>query len=129
MKTKNVRVRVKDIKQGVRVFVSHPFFGIQTVQINSKPFLGKYSPSLWAKSLSECGEQDFSLVDAGVTSGESCNDRRTFFKRKQAEEWAKKMCTDKEVVARHKAHLQSCKEFNTLRYQSPRLLTDLWWSH
>ena len=112
MKTKNVRVRVKDIKQGVQIFRSHPFFGVEEIQVKSRPYNSSLVGSLFAKSASKYGDDTFSLSDAGIMNGESYNDRRTFFKRKQAEEWAKKMKTDKAVIARHEAHLQRCKELD-----------------
>jgi len=41
MKTKNCRVRVKDIKQGITIFVSHPVYGINEYVVDSKPFIHK----------------------------------------------------------------------------------------
>jgi hypothetical protein len=109
MKTKNVKVRVKDIKQGIRVFVAHPFYGIVENKISSKPYLSAITNSLFAKAMSEYGERSFSLSDAGITPGESYNDRRTFFKRKHAQEWVNKMKTDKNVLLRHAEHERACR--------------------
>ena len=108
MKTKNTRVRVSDIKQGVRIFVSHPFFGIEEYLINNRPFVNKYTGSLFVMCEAEWGERETSLCDAGILKGEGYNDRRSFFKMKHAQEWADKMRSDPNVIARHHDHMDFC---------------------
>ena len=116
MKTKNTRVRVKDIKQGITIYVSHPVYGIDKHLIASKPYISKYVGSLFADSIKQYETWDFkdnfSLRDAGISPGEGYNGRRSFFKLKHAEEWARKMKTDPAFSARHDRHEESNKIFD-----------------
>jgi hypothetical protein len=112
MKTKNCRVRVDQIKNGVRVFTSHPVYGIDERKVIGKPFISKYGKSLFVKCYTKYGEDDFSLMDAGITAGNSYNYRRTFFKRKQAEEWAAKMKTDPGFLRQQAYHEAQCKKMD-----------------
>jgi hypothetical protein len=113
MKTKNVRVRAKDIKQGVRIFISHPFFGVEELLVAGRPYVSKYSGFIFVKAVTEYSQgHEFSLDDAGISAGESYNDRRSFFKRKHAEDWAAKMSKDPHVIDRHERHLDLCNELS-----------------
>ncbi len=49
-----------------------------------------------------------SIDDDGISSGDSRNTRKSFFKEKQAIEYMNKMKTDKRVVTSHLHHLDSC---------------------
>ena len=112
MKTKNVRVRVSDIKQGRIICVASPFYGISKYIISSRPYIHIHN-WLFFDSINEYGGKDrHSIEDAGINSGNSYNDRKTFFKLKQAKEWASKMKTNKQVITRHEKHLESCKSMN-----------------
>lgn len=51
MKTKNVKVRMQDIKQGATIYVAHPVYGINKYIIKGKPFLSKYTNSLFVKAV------------------------------------------------------------------------------
>lgn len=104
MKTKNCRVRLKDIKQGRIIYVASPEFNsINVYLIKSKPFLVdlRYSFELFIKAHpikddgklwdyydASCISCQNSLRDMGVVSN-TYNDRKTFFKRKHAEAYIK----------------------------------------
>lgn len=103
MKTKNTRVRLKDIKQGRIIYIaSGEFEYIDIYLIKSKPFL-KYSDlGLFVKAhrisdngnLSEyyddnCPSCHKSLRDMGVLNN-TYNDKKTFFKLKQAQAYIKR---------------------------------------
>lgn len=112
MKTKKCRVRVKDIKQGITIYASHPFLGIAKMKILGKPYKNKYG--LWVKVKHENGfVTEGSLRDNGITKGDSYNDRRSFFKLKHAEEWLK-MSKDEKYIKRHNDHLEWCKEMDEM---------------
>jgi hypothetical protein len=111
MKTKNVRVRLQDIKHGQTVYISHPVFGIDKVTIVGKPFVSKYTKSLFVNMLHSNGIiEDRSLLDAGVI-GDSYNGRRTFFKLKQAQEWQRKQLKCPKFIASHERHMSNCFDF------------------
>ena len=107
MKTKNVRVRIADIKHGRIIYVSHPFFGIEKYTVESRPYRKTYDLFFDVKS-PYFGGYSKSIDDCGISNGESYNDRRTFFKERQAKEWVDKMSKDPQAIARHQQHLQSC---------------------
>lgn len=109
MKTKNVRVRTKDLYYGMVVYVSHPVYGIREYQIVGKPYISKLTRAAFVEvgSMNSNGYRHaMSLDDAGIPQGESYNHRRTFRKYKHAEEWAKKMRNDKGFVAAQEKHEQ-----------------------
>ena len=116
MKTKNTRVRAKDIKQGVTIYVSHPVYGIEKRLIESKPYTNKHTGSLFVDSITQYETWDFkdnfSLNDAGISPGKGYNGRRSFFKLKHAEEWARKMKTDPAFSAQQARHEESNKIFD-----------------
>ena len=112
MKTKNVKVRVKDIKQGVTIYIAHPVYGIEKVEVTSKPYINKHTKLLFMRFRTICetwGEYEgtHSLWDAGITS--TYNDRRSFFKLKHAEEWVRKWSKDKGFIRRHAEHEERCR--------------------
>lgn len=113
MKTKNVKVRVKDIRAGVTIYTAHPVYGIRLSVVASKPFMHMgiglfYKAKVTCKSGSYV--TDNSICDDGITKGESYNYRRTFFKLKHAERWAKKMRTDPGFITQQRRHEQACGE-------------------
>lgn len=111
---KNTRVRVKDVKAGVTIYVAHPVYGIEKHVIASRPYINKNTGSLFAKfrsRLSHHSSRTFSLADAGITEGDSYNGRRAFFKRKHAVAWMEKWGKDKGFIAQHKRHEELCSEF------------------
>lgn len=116
MKTKNTRVRVKDIKHGAVLYTAHPFFGIRKTTVKSKPYMER-GIGLFFKVVRHHDDgasyiSSASVGDAGINQGNSRNDRKTFFKEKQAIEYISKMRTDKGVIARHSEHLEMCKRFD-----------------
>lgn len=119
MKTKNTRVRVKDIKHGAIIYTAHPFFGIRKSVVKSRPYMEKGIGLFFKVFVSgKYGsyESSESVSDSGISSGNSYNDRKSFFKEKQAIEYANKMKTDKGVIYRHKRHLEMCERFDTRCY-------------
>lgn len=107
MKTKNVKVRMQDIKQGVTIYVAHPVYGINKYIIKGKPFLSKYTNSLFVKASWNGYDTKFSLADAGITS--TYNDRRAFFKLKHAKTWEREWASDKGFLRRQAEHERLCK--------------------
>lgn len=92
---KNTRVRVKDIKAGVTIYVAHPVCGIKKRVIAGRPFM-RMGIGIFVKCkyrMSHDGSVYYvnhSLGDMGITKGDSYNGRRAFFKLKHAEAWADK---------------------------------------
>lgn len=117
MKTKNVKVRLEDVKAGVTMYVSHPVYGIEKHVVMGKPFLSKHTNSLFVKVKSFYGDNfedgnyvsERSLCDMGITS--LYNDRRTFFKLKHAKEWQNKWSKQEGFIRRHEQHEQWCEDF------------------
>lgn len=111
MKTKNVKVRIKDIKHGRIIYTAHPFFGIDKTIVKSKPYMvkgiGLFYNCIKVYDDYNC-DSSTSLCDNGIMSGESYNDRRSFFKEKQAIEYMNKMKTDKKVIKAQNKHEESC---------------------
>lgn len=115
MKTKNTRVRVKDIKSGRIIYTAHPFFGIRKTIVKSRPYMVKGIGLFY-----DCVEvfEDFqckseSSIDGdGINSGDSSNTIKSFFKEKQAIEYMNKMKTDKRVVTSYLHHLDSCLDYD-----------------
>jgi len=103
MKTKNTKVRIKDLHHGAIIYRSHPVYGIEQIIVRGKPYVEK-DIGLFCNCDTVLGNgyviknDSFSLNDAGITSGDSYNYRRTFKKRKQAEAWANKMRHDKGFI-------------------------------
>lgn len=102
MKTKNTRVRLRDIKQGVTVYVANAISKSVTEHfITSRPYVEKHTKSEFVQSkkcypgdnrytVYECSDLDeFSLRDAGIINN-AYNKNLTFFKRKHAEEHLRK---------------------------------------
>jgi len=106
MKTKNVRVRTSDIKYGRIIYKSSPFYGIDKYKVLSRPYFVK-GIGLFFDVLDGSGYKDkISICDAGINAGDSYNNKKTFFKLKHADEWAKKMKNDVQVLIKHKRHLE-----------------------
>ena len=109
MKTKNTRVRVRDIKQGVMIHTAHPVYGISSYLVVSRPYMVE-GIGLFMKVKRKCSiygktyVTERSLNDAGITPGNSYNGRRTFFKLKHAEAWVKKWGTDIGFIKSHTEH-------------------------
>ena len=115
MKTKNTRVRVKDIKSGRIIYTAHPFFGIRKTIVKSRPYTVKGIGLFYdCVEVYETGyyNSKSSINDDGINSGNSRNDRKSFFKEKQAIEYMNKMKTDKRVVTSHLHHLDSCLDYD-----------------
>jgi len=115
MKTANVKVRVKDVKAGVTLYTAHPVYGIDKAFVVSRPYFDKGVKSLFIRlkvesSFSSTGyyETTKSLRDMGVTHGNSYNGRRTFFKLKHAEAWAKKWATHPSFIQQQADHEEWC---------------------
>lgn len=113
MKTANVKVRVKDVRQGVTLYTAHPLYGIEKCIVLGKPFVEHHTKSLFVniKSYLDDGFEyttAVSLRDKGITPGDSYNGRRTFFKLKQAQAWMKKWSTDLNFKQKHANHEAWC---------------------
>ena len=105
MKTKLVKVHIEDIKQGRIFYVSHPFYGIERIKVLSRPYMVS-GIGLFFDYKTPYGISRRSVSDSGISNGKGYNNRRTFFKLKQAEEWQNKMKTDPETIDRHERHLR-----------------------
>lgn len=119
MKTANVKVRVKDVRQGVTLYTAHPVYGIDRYVVCGKPFLNKgiglfMNVEVQSRFGYGCYKTTRSLCDAGISPGNSYNGRRTFFKLKHAQAWMDKWSTDKGFIADHKRHEQWCRELDEL---------------
>ena len=119
MKTKNVKVRVEDIKHGRIIYTAHPVYGISKWKVAGKPYFNRSVGALFVPYVS-CGNASYkserSLRDAGITAGNSYNGRRSFFKLKQAEEWVKKWKDDKGFIAQQREHEEYMKAFSMRWY-------------
>lgn len=114
MKTSNVKVRVKDVRQGVTMYTAHPVYGIESYKVMSKPFMNsdiglfmmvEKQSSLWEGWTYKTKK---SLCDAGILPGNSYKGRRTFFKLKHAQAWVKKWATDKGFQESQDEHEKWC---------------------
>lgn len=112
MKTRNVKARVADMKAGVTIYTAHPVYGIVKRLITGRPYMekgiGLFVPCFVYRSFGGY-ETTSSLCDMGVSPGNSYNGRRTFFKLKQAEAWAKKWATDTGFKIGHARHEDNCE--------------------
>ena len=112
MKTKNVKVRAHDVRQGRVAYVAHPVYGIEKVTFASRPYMNKTTNSLFVRTkvvsriLGCTYEGTQSLCDMGITA--LYNGRRTFWKLKQAEEWVKKWSASPSFQAQHADHEEFC---------------------
>ena len=113
MKTKNVKVKLKDLKQGKVFYTAHPVYGIDTWVCQGKPKIYHHkvtnhkslfvpASSIYDGEIYPVEEFGCSTEDAGITS--TYNDRRTFSKKKQAEAWMEKWKKDKGFQERHARH-------------------------
>lgn len=113
MKTANVKVREKDIKQGVTIYVAHPVYGIDKYRIKGKPYLHKVVNCMFVDVEHILENNSFntytSLRDCGIIKGSSYNGRRTFFKLKQAKEWMDKWVTQKQFKEQQEFHEYICE--------------------
>jgi hypothetical protein len=120
MKTANVKVRLKDIRQGVTIYISHPIYGIEHLIVSSKPKVSKTTGALFfsATRLFDNGlivhDTLESIRDSGICGGNSYNGRRTFFKLKHAEEWQRKSLKDPKFLAIHKRHEEMNRDLDDM---------------
>lgn len=125
MKTKNVRVRPQDLKQGVTVFKVHPIYGIEKYLITGRPYMhndvGLFVPAKQTYDDGFTFEDSFSLHDAGIIDlrarhnpCDSYNGRRTFFKLKHAQEWMEKWSTQRQFKIQHAEHVLRNDEMSEL---------------
>lgn len=117
MKTKNVKVRIGDIRQGRVAYVAHPVYGIEKVAFLGRPYINKTVESPWVDTITYPGqssgyERGRSLCDMGVT--DLYNGRRTFWKLKHAEAWVKKWGTDLGFQAQQAEHEEFCAMMDEL---------------
>lgn len=112
MKLKKIRVRLKDIHHGKILYVAHPTFGIEVVQIAGKPFKHETLGSLFIKVTNNYTDRGFewtqtrSLKDMGVCNAYGY--RRTFHTRKQAERYVDAMKYSPDFVRYWDDHLARC---------------------
>jgi len=94
MQANKVKVRFKDVRQGVTIYVAHPVYGIERWNVLERPHYNPCTRSFFVKVL-ENGKyvNRRSLADAGITR--YSNGRRAFFKLKHAKEWARIWATHK----------------------------------
>lgn len=114
MKTKNVKVRLKDVKAGVTMYVAHPVYGIEKHFVLGLPYQNS-NIGLFVKVKTSHAENfekgnyvnSRSLCDMGITS--LYNDRRTFFKLKHAQEWMNKWSKQEGFIRRQAEHEEWCE--------------------
>ena len=109
MRTKKTRVRVKDIKAGVTLYIAHPIYGIEKVVAASRPFTHRFQFGGTADFFKTVSSGLESLKDAGISKGESYNGRRTFKKLKHAEDWCIRMAIDRGFILQHEQHEESMR--------------------
>lgn len=116
------KVTAKSLKHGVKIFVAHPVYGIEEILVTSRPYMVHLSvgSTLFVKGMhiynGRKTNTHFSLNDSGITPGLGYNYRKTFFKRKQAEAWQKKMLTDPGFIEQHKRHEELIEELDELEF-------------
>lgn len=111
MKTKNVKVKFNDVREGRVVYVSHPAYGIEKIKFAGRPYISPFTGSWFVKTHYCGGFHDFrSLCDMGIT--DTYNDRRTFFKLRQAREWMLKWESDKGYMKRQRRHERMVADFD-----------------
>lgn len=114
---KRYRLRVKDIKAGVKAYIAHPVYGISEVVFTSKPYMyegiGLFASCIQIYNDWVC-EDKRSMSDAGITEGDSRNGRRAFKKRKQAEAWMRKWAKDKNFIKAHSIHEAMCEDMREI---------------
>ena len=113
-----IKVRTKDLKSGVTVYVSHPVYGIEKMLILSKPynfgqgFLGKPIPivkcyhMIAGKYIKTTGY----LNDMGICEGNTTNGRRTFFKLKHAVAYQESMMLCPKFLKDQEDHERRCAD-------------------
>lgn len=108
MKAKNCRVRINDVKQGVTAYAACPYTGVTKIEFLGRPFMnrgiGLFVRCRKTHSDGYQFEDTVSICDRGINTGNSYNDKKSFFKRKHAENWVEYLKTDKGCVARQKQH-------------------------
>lgn len=127
MSIKNTRVRIKDIKAGAIIYVAHPVYGIEKVQVLSRPFKSKTCTNsslmnvnvlaaglfnedqsrTWAVQMLET----MSLNDNGILPGHGYNGRRSFKKLKQAKQWMVMHGKDPQFIKQHELHERCNNEY------------------
>lgn len=117
MKTKNVKVRLKDIKVGRRIFTAHPLLGIDEWWVVSKPYLTTSCGLLFVESETvslfnnkETYVRARSLGDAGIVE-RGINWRRSFFKRKHAEAYVNRFRNDPKFIRDWDNHMRFMNDF------------------
>lgn len=112
MKTKNVRIKLKDIRKGKVVYIGHPKFGIQKVIILSKPDNEFFINCLEENEFCEGGylERNRSLIDMGVVN--PYNYRRTFHNETQARRYVNKFKYDQKFISYWNRHMEECQRWN-----------------
>lgn len=113
MKTKNVKVKPKDLKQGVTIYTAHPLYGIEHRVVMSKPYI-RNGIGLCCNSITFIGDrtyddhfflEDCGIYDLSITDDcDSYNSRRTFFKLKHAEEWVRKWSESEVFKTKQQRH-------------------------
>ena len=96
MKVSKTKVRLKDLRAGITIYVASPMHGIEKYLVLSTPYkvdLGysiTKSYSMFFRSRKYYSDWVYdsttSARDAGIVAN-NYNDRKTFFKLKHAEEW------------------------------------------
>lgn len=94
MDTKKVKVRLKDIKKGLVIYVASPYYGIERLEVVSSPYLCFLSDgSLLGykfdiKHPYLVGRIDNRFIDdMGITCTRKGNSRRAFFCYRHADNW------------------------------------------
>ena len=126
MKTSKVKVRFKDLKQGVTVYTACPWYsGVEKKVISSRPIKAKNTTGYYfVRYIKVCEvtgnlvEQLFFLGDYGIPDAHN-NYKRPFFKRKHAEAWCAQVKEDPAAIRRQEAHKERVRTFNYLPERLP----------
>lgn len=107
MKTKNVKIKLKNIKAGVVGYASHPVYGIYKVEFLGRPFSNNsYVECKVGYGSSNMRHDIKSLRDLGITSVRT--DQRTFFKLKHAQKWEREWAKSDGFQKRQAAYENWC---------------------
>tara|TARA_B100002019_G_scaffold281742_1_gene286153 strand:+ start:2459 stop:2821 length:363 start_codon:yes stop_codon:yes gene_type:complete len=116
MKTKNSKIKLKDIHHGLILYIAHPVCGIEKCIVLSKPdkenFVDVVNLYGEDEDYSDKWRVKRSLRDMGVV--DHYNWRRTFRKRKQAESYVERIKNDPPFKKYWQKHLKNCQEMEEM---------------
>lgn len=125
MKLKKIRVRLKDIHHGKILYVAHPAFGVETVQIVGKPKIIMVGGVLGLKGYTslfiDTIPLDYDWWDKTHVDSRSLSDmgiynmygyRRTFHTLKQAEQYVARFKHDPVFLHHWRQHVADCNDYS-----------------